>query len=697
MSGRLGLGSDNDKVVRPQGKPDLTSSSTSSDDVRRRYKVAYPISDGAETTHLGGEARQFLDHRARTMKNQYKSYSFLDWAAVFLPCVAWLRTYNLRRNLLIDVVAGLSVGAMVVPQGMSYAKLAGLPQVWGLYGAFSPCIVYAAFGSSRQLAVGPVAVTSLLLGSGLPGISGFTAPAQVTDTNGAVVAYNANTPGEYAEQQQTYDYAASQIAIIAGLLYTGVGLLRLGWLTHYLSHAVVSGFMTGASITIGMSQVKYLLGLKVPRYDRLQESMKSLTDNISLWNWRELVMGLAWLVILEACKFVGRKYRRLIYIRAIGPLLVTIISIAIMNIWKLYKAPHNIAIVGNVPKGLPGYVGDTFFPLVGSTGKTLGLAVLVCIIDLAESISIARALALKNKYTLQPTQEIRAIGFANIVGALFNSYTTTGSFSRSAVNNSCGAQTQISSLCTGLFVMVVLLCLTQVFLYMPNNAQGAIIISGVITLFDYKEAVFLWRINKLDFLVWLTAFIVVVFAGVEIGLATSVGLSLLIVLWKVGFPHTAQLGRLPGTNVFRNIKQYPEAQQYPGILAVRIDAPLYYANVPTVRDALEKYEANAVDRAAEAGEHLRWIVIDLSPVAEIDGTAVHYWFDYVREHRTQDITVILANPSKKVVRQLEEARLVQHIGPENIFVRTADAIEYAQEQQLAGTKVGKNDPAIQAI
>mmetsp|Transcript_17379 Transcript_17379/g.52010 ORF Transcript_17379/g.52010 Transcript_17379/m.52010 type:complete len:696 (+) Transcript_17379:162-2249(+) len=695
MSGKIGLGDDTDKVVR--GRPDLANSSGSgSDDVRRRYKVTYPISEAGETTSLGQEARNFLDHRKTTAFKEAKSYGFWDWAAMLLPCITWLRKYNFKRNLVIDIVAGLSVGAMVVPQGLSYARLAGLPQVWGLYGAFAPCIVYAGFGSSRQLAVGPVAVTSLLLGSGLPGIVDFEAPASVVDPKtGNVVAYSANSPGIYADDQARYDVAASQIAIIAGLFYSGVGLLRLGWLTHYLSHAVVSGFMTGASITIGMSQVKYLLGLKTPRFDKLQDSMGSLIDNLSSFNWRELLMGLSWIVILELCKWVGRKHRKLIYIRAIGPLLVTIISIAIMNIWKLYQAPHNIQIVGKVPSGLPGYVGDTFFPLVGSTGKTLGLALLVCIIDLAESISIARALALKNKYTLAPTQEIRAIGFANVVGALFNCYTTTGSFSRSAVNNSCGAQSQISSLVTGLFVMVVLLALTKVFLYMPNNAQGAIIISGIITLFDYKEGIFLYRVNKLDFLVWLTAFFVVVFAGVEIGLAVAVGLSLLIVLWKVGFPHTAQLGRLPGTAVFRNVKQYPEAQQYPGILAVRIDAPLYYANVPTVRDALSKYEEQASERALEGGERLGWIVVDLSPVSEIDGTAVHFWFDYIREHRSAGVNIIFANPSKKVVRQLEEAKLVAHIGPEHIFVRTADAVEYAQEQQLAADKLDK--PAISSL
>lgn len=681
MSGKIGLGDEEDKVIR--SSLDLRHTAIGNDqEIRRRYKVNYPISEGSQTVGLRSGAKVYLHHRTTTWAEDARQASWLDWLAVLLPCVTWLRTYNIRRNLLIDIVAGLSVGAMVVPQGLSYAKLAGLPQVWGLYGAFAPCIVYAAFGSSRQLAVGPVAVTSLLLGSGLPGVSNFHQPSQVIDPSGTVVAYSASSPGIYAEDQLRYDHAASQVAIVAGIIYTAIGLLRLGWLTHYLSHAVVSGFMTGASITIGMSQVKYLLGVKVPRYDRLQDSLTSLLDNLSGFKWRELLMGLSWLVILETCKFVGRKHQRLIYIRALGPLLVTILSIAIMNIWKLYKAPALIQVVGAVPGGLPGYVGDRFFPFVGSLGSTLTLAILVCIIDLAESISIARALALRNKYTLQPTQEIRAIGFANIVGALFNCYTTTGSFSRSAVNNSCGAQSQISSVVTGIFVMIVLLALTKVFLYMPNNAQGAIIISGIITLFDYKEAVFLWKVNKLDFVVWLSAFIIVVFAGVEIGLGCAVGLSLLIVLWKVGFPHTAQLGRLPGTAVFRNVKQYPEAVQYPGILAVRIDAPLYYANVPTVRDALVKYEHSARQRALAAGNKLAWVIIDLSPVSEVDATAVHFWFDYIKEHRDDGITTIFANPSKMVVKQLEEADLVAHIGSENIFVRTGEAVEYAQEKQM---------------
>jgi len=239
----------------------------------------------------------------------------------------------------------------------------------------------------------------------------------------------------------------------------------------------------------------------------------------------------------------------------------------------------------------------------------------------------------------------------------------------------------------------VLLCLTGVFKNMSNNAQGAIIISGVVTLFDYKEAIFLWKTNKLDFLIWMGTFLGVTFAGVEIGIAIGVGMSLLNVVLKIGFPHTAVLGRLPGTSIYRNIKQYPEARTIPGILVVRIDAPFYFASVHTIRDMFLRYSKRADAEAAAAGTRLQYIVVDLSSVAEIDATAVHYLFDMIRNYRERRLTnpatevegpapvqVILSNPSGAVVRQMEHANLVNYIGPANIFVHTSDAVHFAESQ-----------------
>jgi sulfate transporter 4 len=576
------------------------------------------------------------------------------------------------------LLAGMSVAALVVPQGMSYAKLAGLPPVWGLYGAFVPVMVYACLGSSRHLAVGPVAVTSLLLGSGLPS----TLPP------GVLPQADPNKPDDPAAQA-IYNQAAIQVALLAGLMYTAVGLLRLGWVTNFLSHSVIGGFMSGASVIIGLNQVKFLFGydrlpsplpggkpISFPRADNLQDNLANLfsKDWLAQFKWIDLAMGLAWLAILIFMKEAGKLSRRLVWLRAFGPLSVTILSTALTAGLRLDQMPHKVKTVGIVPKGLPHQTVTLWFPMENA-GKKAGLAVLVCLIDVLESISIAKSLAIKNRYELNATQELRGLGIANLVGAAFNCYTTTGSFSRSAIMDTVGARTQLAGLTGGIIVMLTLLVLTPLFRLMPNNAQGAIIISAVIGLIQVKEWYFLWRINKFDWLVFNAAMLGTMFLGVEMGLALAAGVSVALALYKSAFPHTAVLGRLPSTAVYRNVKQYEDATTVPGLLLVRIDAPLFFANVAPVADALRKYEARAnAEGAAGAGEAVRWVIVDLSPVTDLDATAVHWLREWARDLSSREVGLALANPSRVVADLMTKAGLVDSIGKENIYVRMHDAV-----------------------
>lgn len=560
---------------------------------------------------------------------------------------------------------------MVVPQGMSYANLAGLPNVYGLYGAFVPPMVYALLGSSRQLAVGPVAVTSILLGNGMPAIM---------DSLGLPLNDNPSNP-DHPEAQATYDRIVVQIAFLAGCFYTGIGLLRLGWITNFLSHSVISGFMTGASVQIAMSQVKYILGIKVGRSNPISQQLSDIFGALDGFQWREFVMGMAFITILLALRWAGKRYRRLVLLRAVGPLTVCVLSIAIMNIWKLYCEPSvakpYIKSIGAIPKGMPAFTATWWAPLYAG-GRQFSLAILICMIDLCESISIAKALAVTNKYQLNATQELRGLGFANLAGAMFNCYTTTGSFSRSAVNNAVGAATPLANFVTGLVVMLVLLFLTPVFEHMSQNTQGAIVIVGVLQLFDYEECIYLFRVSFLDWCVWVVAFMVVVFVSVEWGIAASVILSLVIVVFRSAFPTIQQLGRIPGTLFYRPVRQYRHAEAPPGYAIISVSSPIYFANIESVRDRVLE-EVDTHTRAYGTGtDRLRFVILDLSSSPTFDATAVHFINDFLDELTRDGATLVLANPSRQVVSILRAARLVPKIGAANIQVDVAEAVAYVE-------------------
>lgn len=627
--------------------------------------------DGEEKPFLD-QTKSWIEKKRRRSKEETADWTWLDYGAYLIPAVGWLRTYKIKEYLLWDIIAGLSVGAMVVPQGMSYANLAGLPYVYGLYGAFVPCLFYAVLGSSKQLAVGPVAVTSMLLASGL---------ADLFDGN---VNDDPNNPTDPALQTE-YNKAAIQVAFLAGIFYTAVGVLRMGWLTNFLSHSVISGFTTGAAVIIGCSQVKYLFGLHdMGRTENLIVFFEQFAEYIHEFSWREFLMGMSFLLILVVFKYCGQHYKKLNFMRAIGPLTVCILSIAIMNIFKLYEEPNTtnpyIKPVGTIPSGLPSVTVSWWFPLK-SAGRQIVLALLICVIDIVESISIAKLLAAKNKYQLNATQELRGLGLANIAGAVFNCYTTTGSFSRSAVNNNVGAKTPLAGFVTGLLVMLVLLVLTGVFTNMSRNVQGAIIVSSVIGLFDWQKGAELWKVNKFDFLIFIVAALVTMLAGVEIGLGVSVGLSLIIVIYKTAFPRITTIGRIPDTTIYRSRNLYPDAEIIPGIMMLRIDAPLFFANIEGVSDHIREKLARIRRQNADATKpDIKFVIIDMSPVTDLDATALHFLGDLVEELHAENVGLALANPGKRELEGLRRSGLLEmdKIGEDMVHINMHDAVQHCR-------------------
>jgi sulfate transporter 4 len=635
-----------------------------------------PVSAMYDET-LVDQAKRLLKEQKVAYKEETQNFGWYDWLGFFIPCFVWLKQYKIKKWLLWDVLAGLSVGAMVIPQGMSYANLAGLPQVYGLYGAFVPCLVYSLLGSSKQLSVGPVAVTSILLGNGLETLFGVSSPCYTS--SGAAVS-NTTAPVDGTDYT-CYDFerASIQVAFLAGLFYTAVGLLGMGWLTYFLSHAMVSGFTSGAAILIALSQVKYILGISTERADNIQENLEHIFDNLDEFSWQEFSMGMSFILLLLIFRVLSRRVKRLKFLRALGPISVTILSIALMNIFKWYEPEGDapIANVGKIPEGLPAFTGGWWFPLYNA-GRQLLLSIIICVIDMCESMSIAKALAQVNKYRLKATQELRGLGIANIAGAMFNSYTTTGSFSRSAVNNDVGAKTPLSNFITGILVLIVLVLLTPVFTNMSKNVQGAIIIVGVMGLLQYEDFIELWFISKLDWLIWMFTFCFTLFLGVEIGILVGVGVSLILVIYKTAFPRITSLGKLPQTNIYRNIQMYPEAEEPHGMILVRIDAPIFFANIEGIKDYLIDKLARAKKRHEKMNDQVSYVIIDMSPSPDIDVAGLHMFEELIHDLKSEDMSLILANPSKAVLVMLQRGKLIGELGPGGIQVSMGEAVEYAR-------------------
>ncbi|GLJ55379.1 hypothetical protein SUGI_1188950 [Cryptomeria japonica] len=581
---------------------------------------------------------------AKIWLSKARQMSLIEWLELLLPCVRWIRSYKWREYLQPDIMAGITVGTMLVPQSMSYAKLAGLHPIYGLYSSFVPIFAYAIFGSSRQLAIGPVALVSLLVSNVL---------SSIVDSS-----------------DELYTELAILLALMVGILECVMGFLRLGWLIRFISHSVISGFTTSSAIVIALSQAKYFLGYSITRSSEIIPLAESIIAGADKFSWPPFVMGSIMLSILLIMKHLGKTWKYLRFLRAAGPLTAVILGTAFVKIFH----PKSISVVGEIPQGLPSFsVPKCFNHIKG----LLPTAFLITGVAILESVGIAKALAAKNGYELDSNQELFGLGVANVCGSFFSSYPTTGSFSRSAVNHESGAKTGLSGFIMGVIVVCALVFLTPLFRDIPQCTLAAIVISAVMGLIDYEEAIFLWRVDKKDFLQWVTTSITTLFLGIEIGVLVGVGISLAFVIHESANPHIAVLGRLAGTTVYRNIKQYPEAYTYHGIVIVRIDAPIYFANISYIKDRLREYEVS-FDGTAKRGvqvEKVYYVVIEMAPVTYIDSSAAEALKELYHEYKTRDIQMAISNPNQEVMSTLARSGVLELIGKEWYFVRVHDAVQ----------------------
>jgi len=549
----------------------------------------------------------------------------------YLPALEWTKNYK-SQYLKGDLSAGLTVGVMLIPQGMAYAMIAGLPPIYGLYASTIPLIIYALFGTSRQLAVGPVAMVSLLTAAGI---------------------------GNIAEGgTETYIALAILLAFMVGSIQFLLGAFRLGFLVNFLSHPVISGFTSAAALIIGLSQLKHLLGVDIPRTHHVHEIIMNAIEKASEVHLVSLGVGLGGIVLI----LLARKINRAIP----GPLLAVVFGILAVYVFGLTDT--GIKIVGSVPDGLPSMSTPTIS--MASLQTLLPIALAISLVSFMESIAVAKAIQAKHKdYKVVPNQELIGLGLANIAGSFFQSYPVTGGFSRTAVNDQAGAKTGLAAIISALLIVLTLLFLTPLFYYLPKTILASVIMVAVFGLIDYKEAVHLWSSNRSDFWILLTTFLATLLLGIEQGIGIGVVLSLAMIIYQTSKPHIAELGNVPGSQFYRNVKRFDDVETQDNLLALRIDAQMYFANANYIRDAIDQY-------VQKKGQKLKGLIINSDSINNLDSSAIHSLSDLVDDLHNQDIKLMFSGVKGPVRDQMVKAHLIEKVGKDNFFMSVQEAVDH---------------------
>ena len=552
----------------------------------------------------------------------------------------WLLQYQ-RPWLSGDLIAGLIVTVMLIPQSLAYAMLAGLPPQVGLYASILPLLAYAFFGSSMTLAVGPVAVASLMTASALAPMA---------------------APGS-----ETYLMLAVLMALMSGLILFAAGILRLGFLAYFLSHPVISGFISGSAILIAVGQLKYLLGISLPRGDIIA-TLSGLFHQISSANRSTALIGVAALIFLffarsrlaPLLKSLGIPAKLAELLTKLAPMAVVIVSTAIVATTGLDQSAQ-VAIVGHVPSGLP-HIG---LPQI-SWQQTQALwlpALLISLVGFVESVSVAQSLALKRGQRISPNRELLGIGAANIASAFSGGYPVTGGFARSVVNFSAGANTPAAGVISAVLMAIVISAFTGWFYYLPVSVLAATIIVAVLGLLDWHTLKEAWTYDKADAVSLLLTFAGVIFLGVEEGILLGVALSLAVLVWRSSHPHMAVVGRVPDTAHFRNVDRH-QVETLPGLVALRVDESLYFANAQIIEEKIESLIQSTTGTST--------VLLILSAVNQLDSTALAMLTDMQKGLAARKITLQFAEIKGPVLDRLRSTPLGE-IMRDQIYLSTHDA------------------------
>ncbi|KAH9746359.1 putative sulfate transporter 3.3 [Citrus sinensis] len=571
----------------------------------------------------------FPDDPLRQFKGQPLGKKWILAAQYIFPILEWGPNYSFKL-FKSDIISGLTIASLAIPQDSS----------------FVPPLVYTVLGSSRDLAVGPVSIASLIMGSMLR--------QEVSPTQNPVL----------------FLQLAFTATFFGGLVQASLGLLRLGFIIDFLSKATLIGFMAGAAIIVSLQQLKSLLGIThFTNQMGLVPVMSSVFHNTKEWSWQTILMGFCFLVFLLLTRHVGTKRPKLFWVSAGAPLVSVILSTLLVFAFKAQH--HGISVIGKLQEGL----NPPSWNMLKFHGSHLGLVMktglITGIISLTEGIAVGRTFAALKNYQVDGNKEMIAIGVMNIVGSSTSCYITTGAistsyaflrsgnnsaFSRSAVNHNAGAKTAVSNVVMSVTVMVTLLFLMPLFQYTPNVVLGAIIVTAVVGLIDVPAAHQIWKIDKFDFLVMLCAFLGVVFISVQEGLAIAVGISIFKILLQITRPKTVMLGNMPGSDIYRDLHHYNEAIRIPGFLILSIEAPINFANTTYLNERIlrwiEEYEA---EENLNKQSSLRFVILEMSAVSAIDTSGTSFFKDLRKAMEKKGVELVLVNPLAEVLEKLQRS------------------------------------------
>ena len=562
----------------------------------------------------------------------------------WIPAIDWLSSYR-RANLASDLVAGVIVAIMLVPQSMAYALLAGLPAQVGLYASVVPVALYALLGTSTTLAVGPVAIVSLLVASGV---------SHLAEAGSAAYAGYALT-----------------LALMVGVIQSVMGWIRLGFLVNFLSHAVLSGFTSAAALVIAASQLKHVLGVQVGRPESFLRLLEALAAKLGETHLATLAIGLGGIATLLVFRYWAEPILKRLGVAAawrvplakIGPFVAVASGAWITAAFGLHQRAA-VAVVGEIPRGLPSFTAPVLE--AGALRILLPTALAIAFIGFLESFAVAKVLAARRREKVRANQELVALGVANLGAAFTGGYPVTGGFSRSMVNFTAGARSGVAALTTAGLVAASLAMLTPLFYFLPKASLAAIILVAVSQLIDGRAFGRFWRYSRADGIAFLLTFAAVLAAGVERGIVVGALTALFLHVWRTTQPHIAVVGRVQGSEHFRNVLRH-DVETWPRLLLVRVDESLYFANV----QHLEQRVLQAVSEKPE----VQHFVLIASAVNFIDGSALETLETLCEELRSAGVTFHLAEVKGPVMDRLERVAFLDHLGEGRVFLSTQEAVD----------------------
>lgn len=559
----------------------------------------------------------------------------------YVPALEWGRKYN-SDALSNDLIAAVIVTIMLVPQSLAYALLAGLPPEAGIYASIVPIIFYAIFGTSRALAVGPVAVVSLMTAA---------AVGQVAE---------AGTMG--------YAMAALTLALLSGVMLLLMGVFRLGFIANFLSHPVIAGFITASGILIAASQIGHILGIKTSGHT-LPELIESLVVGLPTLNWITAIIGIAATAFLF---WVRKGLKPLLLSKGVPPRLADVLTkagpvaavvVTTLAVWLFGLENHGVKIVGDVPQSLPPLTMPDLSPSL--VGQLFVPALLITVIGFVESISVAQTLAAKKRQRIDPDQELIGLGAANIGAAFTGGYPVTGGFARSVVNFDAGAETPAAGAFTAVGLAIAAVALTPLVYFLPKATLAATIIVAVLSLVDLSILKRSWGYSRPDFIAVAATILLTLLLGVETGVSAGVGLSVVLFLFKTSRPHIAEVGLVPNTQHFRNIKRHT-VETHPTLLTIRIDESLYFANARF----LEDFVYTRVQKDCE----LRNVVFMFSAVNEVDLSALESLEAINSRLSDMNIQLHLSEVKGPVMDRLKRSHFLDELTGE-VFLSQFDAMD----------------------